>query len=113
MKQNGTVDALDSIRKRLNALHDGRDLSWRAIAQRAEFCGLSHGTLRDIATTGRASAKTRRRLGLPAERTRLAADVTPAQRDCLHALAAERGMTWSELCRALADEEMLRRDDDE
>lgn len=113
MANNGTVDALDSIRKRLKALHDGRGLSWRVIAQRGEFCGLSHATLRDIAVTGRASTRTRRRLGLPAKRTRLAADVTPAQRDALRALVAERGMTWSEYCRALADEEMLRRDDDE
>jgi hypothetical protein len=44
---------------------------------------------------------------------RLAASVTAEQRARLHALAAERGMTWSEYCRALADEEMLRRDDDE
>jgi hypothetical protein len=36
-------------------------------------------------------------------RTRLAADVTPAQRDTLHALAAQAGMTWTEYCRSLAD----------
>lgn len=37
---------------------------------------------------------------------RLAASLTPAQRARLHALAAARGLTWSELCRALADGEL-------
>ena len=106
MTQNGTVDALYRVQTRLKELHDGHGLSWRAIAQRAEFSGLSHATLRDIAVTGRASASTRRKLGLPPERIRIAADVTAAQRDALHALAAARGMTWSELCRALADGEL-------
>ena len=37
---------------------------------------------------------------------RLAASVTPEQRERLRELAAERGLTWSELCRALADGEL-------
>ena len=45
-------------------------------------------------------------LECPPKRIRIAADVTAAQRDALHALAAARGMTWSELCRALADGEL-------
>lgn len=45
-------------------------------------------------------------LSCPPARTRLAADVTPEQRDRLRELAAKRGMTWSELCRALADGEV-------
>ena len=106
MTRSDTVDALYSIRERLNELHDSHGMSWRVIAQRAEFSDLSHATLRDIAVTGRASASTRRKLGLPPERIRIAADVTAAQRDALHALAAERGLTWSELCRALADGEV-------
>ncbi len=45
-------------------------------------------------------------LECPPTRVRLAADVTAEQRNTLHALAAARGMTWSELCRALADGEL-------
>ncbi|MDI9547615.1 MAG: hypothetical protein QM346_08425 [Chloroflexota bacterium] len=60
MTRNGTVDALYRVQARLNELHDSHGMSWRVIAQRAEFSDLSHATLRDIAETARASAKTRR-----------------------------------------------------
>jgi hypothetical protein len=60
MTRNGTVDALYGVQERLKELHNSRDMSWRAIAARREFAGLSHATLRDIAETARASAKTRR-----------------------------------------------------
>ena len=36
-------------------------------------------------------------------RCRIAADVTPAQRDRLHEIAAEKGLTWSQYCQRLAD----------
>jgi len=41
----------------------------------------------------------------PKTRVRIAADVTEEQRAKLHAIAAAEGLTWSEYCRRLADEQ--------
>lgn len=71
-------------------------------------CGQAH-TVDWCTVTGPPATKGRRKRN--DTRIRIAADVTAAQRDALHALAAERGLTWSEYCRKLADE-MLRRNDD-
>ena len=57
MPQNSTVDALYRVQARPNELHEAAGLSWRDIAAQREYSGLSHATLRDIAVTGRASAK--------------------------------------------------------
>lgn len=45
-------------------------------------------------------------LAPPQTRIRIAADVTAVQRDRLHAIANQHGMTWSELCQALADNKL-------
>jgi len=64
---NDSVQALYTLRERLNALHDTSGLSWREIAARPEFAGVSHGTLRAIAVDGRdpISPQMRRWLRLP------------------------------------------------
>lgn len=102
-----SVDPLYAVADRLNDLHDRAGLSWREIARSVEFEGISHTTLRDIAKKRRASRKTRQRLGLPPQRIRIAADVSPDQRSRLHNLAAGLGHTWSSLCQALADGALL------
>jgi hypothetical protein len=37
------------------------------------------------------------------KRTPISAEVTPGQRDALHALAASEGLTWTQYCKRLAD----------
>ncbi len=67
MTANATVQTLDTLRTRLNHLHDRCGLSWRKIASQAEFAGVSHSTLRAIAVDGRdpISPQLRRWLRLP------------------------------------------------
>lgn len=64
---NDSVQALYTLRERLNALHDTSGLSWREIASQREFEGISHSTLRAIAVDGRdpISPQLRRWLRLP------------------------------------------------
>ena len=63
---NAPVHALYGLRTRLNELHDASGLSWRQIAARDEFRGISFATLRGIAN-GRdpLNPRHRRMLGLP------------------------------------------------
>lgn len=63
---NATVQPLYALQERLNELHDTSGLSWREIAARDEFCGISFATLQAIAK-GREphDPRTRRKLGLP------------------------------------------------
>lgn len=89
--------------ERLWSLHDGDGLSWRKIASMDEFRGLSPAELWRIAQGHGIGRKAARVLGLPPRRTRIAADVTAEQRDMLHEMAAAYGMSWSELCRRLAE----------
>lgn len=57
----------DTLRERLNALHDTSGLSWRKIAALDEFAGISAGTLCSIANGWEpAGAELRHALGLPA-----------------------------------------------
>jgi len=61
------VQALYALRTRLNELHDTSGLSWRQIAARDEYEGVSHATLQAIAVDGRdpISPQLRRFLRLP------------------------------------------------
>jgi len=87
----------------LNALYDECG-AWRIVAR--TIGGVSPALCWKVANGQCRSAKMDYALGIKETRTRIAADVTPAQRDALHALAAERGLTWSEYCRKLADGEL-------
>lgn len=55
------------------------------------------------AANGEYSQKLARAIGLVEPRCRIAADVTPAQRNRLHEIADREGLTWSEYCQRLAD----------
>jgi len=76
--------------------------TWRKVA--AEVGKVSPMLCWKVAN-GAWSAKLARRVGLAESRVRIRADVTRAQRDRLHAIAAAEGLTWSEYCRRLADED--------
>lgn len=104
MDSNGPVDELYALRQRLTRLHDTDGLSWREIATRREFRGVSHATLRDIAAGRDPSPRTRRRLGLGARRVRLAADVSAEQRKTLQDWSRRCGFdSWSAYCQWFAD----------
>ena len=54
-------------------------------------------------TNGRCSSKViLKALGLARHQIRLAATVTPEEREALQQLATTRGMTWTEFCKDLA-----------
>jgi len=67
MTANATVQTLDTLRTRLNRLHDRDGLSWREIASQGEFSGIPAATLHAIARQGREPKNHAHRhaLGLP------------------------------------------------
>jgi hypothetical protein len=97
------VTACNSLMARLNELRDSGSSSWRQIARRPEFLGISATTLWKVSRGYRPKGKTRELLGLPVTRVRIAADVTEAQRSALRELATSCNLSWSEYCRELAD----------
>lgn len=67
MTDANSVQALDTLRARLNRLHDTQGLSWRKIAAMRQFSAIPHSTLRAIAVEGREPKNELQRhiLGLP------------------------------------------------
>lgn len=102
---NSYVLARNSLVEALNHHHERCDMPWREIAALEQFQGVSHITLWKIANDPgyRPSRDIAERLGLPLERCRLAADVSPEQRQTLQDFAALMGMSWTEYCRWFAD----------
>lgn len=59
-----SVGSLYGARLRLKWLHDVQGLSWRKIARRGEYSGVSHSTLRDISSGAEPSTETCRLLDI-------------------------------------------------
>ena len=75
--------------------------SWRKVGE--ELGGFNPALCWKVAHGRCKSTRLETALGVHETRTRIAADVSPAQRAALHRMAAAEGVTWSEWCRRLAD----------
>lgn len=99
---NEYLTACNKLRNELNTLHDGKGMSWPKISELEKYSCVSYATLWKIANGYNPKGATARRLGIPATRVRIAADVSEEQRRRLKGYAAGYGVTWTEFCRALA-----------
>lgn len=97
------VQALNTLRGELYDLHYTQGLSWRKIANLGRFRGIGPAMLWRIDQGYDPKGKTREKLGLPATRYRLAADVTAEQREALRELMEYCEADWTTFARALAN----------